>query len=392
MKNFVKTLFALVCLVLSSSACRRSPSSVETPSRQTLMSRRDVAAMLASLPIGASQMDEVYCAVSASSSNGYDEEYMMRDLLSVPGSGVGSDRSSATRSSVKWSTPLKSLIEDYLAEHSVKTRSADDVQAYLDDLAESGLQIYWPYSQEWDGETLPLITFDPGSGSETNYAYVVSGEPGHYVVTDSVFVDENTAMERPVWVINNNDDSGCVPLDSFMSTKGWDYYGEFDDESEDDGEQYNLYIRDFTMLRNYDTWFAGASEFHVFCGAVDGFHAKTEAELRNYTPEVTDFIVVVRRGEIGKKKQFNAILVTDFSNQLDKLAFLISEDDGGTITSWKCSASVKIKSKTYGFDLDIPLHQYDDVVWRGQLGATFFNKGGTIEGRFGDVMLTFALE
>ena len=146
------------------------------------------------------------------------------------------------------------------------------------------------------------------------------------------------------------------------------------------------------MLRNYDTWFAGASEFHVFCGAVDGFHAKTEAELRNYTPEETDFIVVVRRGEIGKKKQFNAILVTDFSNQLDKLAFLISEDDGGTITSWKCSASVKIKSKTYGFDLDIPLHQYDDVVWRGQLGATFFNKGGTIEGRFGDVMLTFALE
>ena len=146
------------------------------------------------------------------------------------------------------------------------------------------------------------------------------------------------------------------------------------------------------MLRQYDSWFAGASEFHVWCGGVNGFYATTEEQLKNYTPSVTDFVVVVKRSEMGKKKRFNAVLVTDFSDQLDKLAFLISEDDGGTRTNWKCSASVKIKSKTYGFDIDIPIHSSDDIVWRGQLGATYFTKGKTIEGRFGDVKITFALE
>ncbi|MBR0174322.1 MAG: hypothetical protein IJQ22_02300, partial [Bacteroidales bacterium] len=331
----------------------------------------------------------VHCAVSASASNGYDEEYMMLDLLTIPGAGVGDDRTKAVKASAAYSVPIKSLIEEYFAKKtSASTKSgASDVQRYLDDLRDSGMQIYWPYSEEWDGETLPLVTFDPGNGAESNYAYVISPGADGYEVADSVFVDETVARERPVWVINLNDDCGSIPLSSLISAKSW-----WNDEEDEDVGKYNLYIKDFTMLRQYDPWFAGASEFHVWCGGVNGFYASTEEQLKNYTPSVTDFVVVVKRSEVGKKKRFNAVLVTDFSDQLDKLAFLIVEDDGGTRTNWKCSASVKIKSKTYGFDIDIPFRTSDDVVWRGQLGATYFAKGKSIEGRFGDVKLSFALE
>lgn len=387
MKSISEMLLAAAVVLLSASACNRGEETVygETSS---LMTRRDVAVMLSRLPLGGDQMCEVYDAVSSSSANGYDEEYMMADLLTMPGAGVGDGKTKATRAS--YSTPIRSLIADYLASRTAPSTKAGapDVQRYLDDLRDSGMQIYWPYSEEWDGETLPLITFDPANGAESNYAYVISGESGNYEVIDSVFVDENVARARPVWVINQNDDSNCIPLNSFLSTKSiWDY-----DDDEYDGDLYNLYVRDFTMLRQYDPWFAGASEFHIWCGGVDGFYATTEEQLKNYTPSITDFIVVVKRNEIGKKKQFNAVLVTDFSDQLDKLAFLIVEDDGGTWTNWKCSASVKIKSKTYGFDIDIPYRSSDDVVWRGQLGATYFTKGKSIEGRFGDVKVTFALE
>ena len=86
------------------------------------------------------------------------------------------------------------------------------------------------------------------------------------------------------------------------------------------------------------------------------------------------------------------MLGTGVSDQLDKLAWLVVGDDVGTRTNLECSASVKIKSKTYGFDIDIPFRTSDDVVWRGQLGATYFAKGKSIEGRFGDVKLSFALE
>lgn len=388
MKTLSK-LFLAASVFTAATACTHETSIALENGQQSpsLMSRRDVARMLSALPLQKSQLEEVYDAVTTSLSNGYDEEYMMADLLTDPGAGVGFGASSSKAS---YSVPIKSLIKEYLtAKVSGETKSgADDVQRYLDELKDSGMQIYWPYCEEWDGETMPLITFDPGNGQESNYAYVVSRSGDGYIVEDSVFVNESIAMKRPVWVINNNDDSSFVPLESLVKSKSWD----FDDDPEDSGPKYNLYIRDFTMLRNYDSWFAGASEFHVWCGGVDGFYASSEAQLRNYQASVTDFVVVVKRGEVGLKKRFNAVMVTDFSDQLDKLAFLIVEDDGGTRTSWKCSASVKIKSKTYGFDLDIPFNRYDDIVWRGQLGATYFTKGKTIEGRFGDVNVTFALE
>ena len=89
---------------------------------------------------------------------------------------------------------------------------------------------------------------------------------------------------------------------------------------------------------------------------------------------------------------FEAILLSDFTDQIDKLVFLIIEDDGGTTTSWKCSATVKYQSKNYGFDLEIPYHDKDDIVWRGQLSSTFFTETPEVTGRFGDVRVTFRVK
>ena len=103
-------------------------------------------------------------------------------------------------------------------------------------------------------------------------------------------------------------------------------------------------------------------------------------------------MVVVRRKFLGEEQFYNGIIMTDFTNQLENLAFLITEDDGGTQTSWKCSATVKVKSKSYGFDVDLPYNEKDDIVWRGQLSASFFQEADWVHGRFGDVEITFTLE
>ena len=103
-------------------------------------------------------------------------------------------------------------------------------------------------------------------------------------------------------------------------------------------------------------------------------------------------MIVVRRMDVGKEVPYDAILFSGFTNQLDKLAFLVTEDDGGTRTSWKCEATVKINSKSYGINLDIPFNEKDDIVWRGQLAASFFQSEDTVTGRFGDVLISFALE
>ena len=103
-------------------------------------------------------------------------------------------------------------------------------------------------------------------------------------------------------------------------------------------------------------------------------------------------MLIVKRRQVGKELPLDVILMTDFTSQLEKVAFLVTEDDGGTRTNWKCQAAVKIQSKSYGFDIDIPYHDRDDIVWRGQLSRSFFEQEDIVSGRFGDVIIKFELD
>ena len=151
----------------------------------------------------------------------------------------------------------------------------------------------------------------------------------------------------------------------------------------------SLIMKDFCMKRNYDSWFAGASEFFVKCGAVENFTASTEAELQLYSPSVTDFMVVVKRKQKGETIPFKVVLFSDWTDQLTQCAFMIIEDDGGTRTSWNCSALVRIASKSYGVEISIPVNTRDDIVWRGQLSSRYIMANSNVTGHFGDVDLKF---
>lgn len=370
------TIFSCSKYISGPSYYMPDNSAVENGSDSSGFDLSSLARMFAALPIGLDQMEEVKDAASASIWNGYDEEYTMKQLIEAPGCGVGDNPTKAGN----YTRPLRDMIAEYLATET--KAGAKDVEEYLNALSQSDLQLYWPYSEDWDGEELPIITFDPGYGSDYNYGYKLGRDSNGFSVVDSVYVDEQIAREHPVWVINTNDDAGFTPLDLYTD----------DAQSSTKSGPRKLFLRSFTMLRHYDSWFRGGSEFFVKCGAVNGFHATTEAEMRLYYPSVTDFMVVVKRKQLGEEVPYNGIIMTDFTNQLENLAFLITEDDGGTQTSWKCSATVKVKSKSYGFECDIPYNEKDDIVWRGQLSASFFQEADYVSGRFGDVLISFVLE
>ena len=122
---------------------------------------------------------------------------------------------------------------------------------------------------------------------------------------------------------------------------------------------------------------------------MDDFTATTEAELRLYNPLVTDFMIVVKRGQVDKPQPFNAMIVSDWASQMSHCAFMITEDDGGTKTEWKCTALVRVASKSYGVQINLPFNSRDDVVWRGQLASRWLEENSDMVGRFGDVSLTF---
>ena len=311
MKNFI--FFALAAL--SAVSCLEKADGPFPDTETSTATLSEVAEIMSRLSYEEEHLMEVYNAVASSSGNGYDEEYMMSDLFRSPGSGVG-DRRLGTRAA-SYSRPIRELFAEYLSRSAVTRSGADGAEEYMDFLSASDVQIYWPYSEDWDGTTLPVITYDPGYGAETNLGYVLSyGENGAEVV-DTVLVDEAMAMSRPVWVINRNDDAGFTPLEMFLKSSGADLALKPEPGQSLVGEEESrmLFIKSFQALRNYDSWFGGASEFFIKCGAVDGFKAATDAELKTYTPSVTDFMVVVKRRQVGKIIPLDALLLTKLESQ-----------------------------------------------------------------------------
>lgn len=338
----------------------------------------DVAQLLSTLPLGVEQMIEVQDATGASAGNGYDEEYRMQDLFASPGRGVGEV---ADTKAEKYGRPLRDLLREALA-----TKAVDD--GWLDSLALSDVQIYWPGSGAWDGSRLPVITYDPGDGALENEGFEVLANGG----VRKIMVSEQMASEQPVWVVNRNSDADYKSLELLRrEDPSWGQGGGGLIVKGEAEELRTLVLRSFKALRQYDTWFAGGSEFWVKIGAVEDFTAATEPELRLYQPSITDFMIVVRRDQVGVELPFNAILVSEWTEQLSSAAYMMLEDDGGTQTTWKCAAVVKYNSKSYGFELEIPLNSRDDIVWRGALTHAFIEKNSGQPIRFGDVELVLEL-
>ena len=356
-----------------------------------------VARLLSSLPMEAEHLAEVYDAVSSSSGNGYDEEYMMRDLFVSPGAGVGMTENERSIRTKAYSRPLKDLIVEHLGMKTRSSVGSVTADEYVEALENSDIQIYWPYSSEWDGEDFPVITFDPGNDADSNIGYCMKVNADGSRSVEEVVVDEEMAQKKPVWVVNRNDDSGFTPLEMLRKDDpDWGTGGSVIVKPSvaaaeaASGKVRSLVLKDFMMRRNYDCWFAGASEFFIKCGAVEDFTASTEAELKLYSPKITDFMLTVKRNKVGQTVPLSVMLVSQWTDQLEDVAFMLTEDDGGTRTEWKCSAGVKVKSKSYGFDVALPFNTRDDIVWRGQLSARYLERYDGITSRFGDVDLTFS--
>ena len=286
-------LFGCLAGALAVTACERlarvNPPADE-PGEPLVFTLDEVARLLAAVPVGEAQVAEVRDAVTASSGNGYDEEYPMRQVFETPGTGIGG--APATRVAA-YPAPLRDLLAAEIRKQ-YGTRALDG-EAFLDALSGSDVQIYWPFSEEFEGgDETPVITFDPG-GRETKNVGWIRQEDG---TVEEVVVDEEMARERPVWVINRNRDAeyqslemrrredpdwgqggGSILIRPKAGTTAATRAGEKDVQT--------LVLRSFKANRQFDSWFCGGAEVWVKCGAIEDFTATKEAEMRLYAPSIT---------------------------------------------------------------------------------------------------------
>ena len=261
----MKKIVLLFAAVLAAS-CEIVDNDMDKHVDSTYVSLADVAALMSRLPLEAEHLREVHDAVSASSGNGYDEEYTMSQLFTAPGSGVGDP---ATKASAGYERPLHLLIEEHLRSAPVtKSSTVMDPDRWISYVSGSDIQIYWPYSDEWDGKQMPVITFDPEDDSVNNSGYMLVTDEDGFRHVEEVLVDEELARRCPVWVINRNSDAQYKSLE--MLRREDPQWGEGGgsvivrpQETKSTSEVRTLILKDFTMNRNYDSWFAGASEFYI---------------------------------------------------------------------------------------------------------------------------------
>ena len=355
-------LLGCLCCTLFPAACERldNDRSLHVQEDGSPFTLEEVARLLSAVPLGEAQLGEVRDAVSASSGNGYDSEYTMRDLFETPGAGVGSEPETRVEA---YPEPLRDLLAaEVRRQYGTRSQDADE---FLNALSSSDVQIYIGYLRKEDGSLEELI------------------------------VDEETAQSRPVWVVNRNTDAEYKSLEMLRrEDPNWGQGGGnilVGTRASRKDDFKTLVLSSFQSNRQFDTWFCGGSEIWVKCGAVEDFTATTEAELRLYSPSVTDFLIVIRRNQKGTKIPFNAVLVSEWTGMLDNGAFMMVEDDGDTQTTWKCSAMVRYNSKSYGFEVEIPLHARDDIIWRGALTRTYIERNNGYLGHFGDVDLVLEL-
>lgn len=340
-----------------------------------------IASILSHISINNDICKEVHEAVSSATDNGLDESYYFQEILKEGNNKI------ATRSGNPSS--LGTLIKNYFANPI--TRSADADAINLDLLAKSDIQIYWPYSEDWDGKTLPAITYAPeDEDQEWNYAYKKNGDK-----IDTIIVNEEYMEKNPVWIINKSDISyeDLPNLSLKQNVKNNVLFLSETNENKNidnlpyitraTGEPvYTVYLGQFMAEKQYDKIWSGGSEFAIQMGAIENMQIESIEQLKSANPQVTYLRITRSRKDIKKKRwiTLNSVLSSDWYPNENNAAFMIHEEDQGKNINWEADLSIKIKGKDFGFKAKLPFGSHDDLVYRTVYKRTFVFSTNNKEG------------
>lgn len=373
-RNVFYALIAFLSLGLFSCSNTDEPMTPISPSEVSDESVHNdskvIADLITSIPLTEDIVNEVFSAVTDGLENGIEESYYFADILSE------SSTKSATRSNgseSKLGSEIRRLLNT--------TRSNSEIDA---DILEYGdYQIYWPYSEDWDGKTKPVITFVPEDDSQLwNYAYKQTENGIETIIVDEEFMEKN-----PVWIINKAD----IPYDELPNfnnnefSKDGIYYcprktissiesTNNQNDTRAAGEPvYTVYLGRFMSKKNYDSAWGGGSEFAIQMGAIENMVITSQEQLRATDPSVTYIRVTRSRKDVknSRWKDVNAVLSSDWQPNENNAGFCIYEEDQGGTKYWDMTLSMKIKGIDIPFTLKMPYGSGDDLVYKTVYSRNF---------------------
>lgn len=231
------------------------------------------------------------------------------------------------------------------------------------------LNIYWGYHDDWDGKTNPIVCYiDNTTTSTITKGFKIEKDK---LVDVEISEEEFDSEKQPIIVVNVNDLNYAVYPDfkNGIRIKDGVDWNEWIDNGDNDANKisvYNnpkkIYKAGYTYLQSgghqYDSWWAGGSEFYI-----EATFATTE-NTGTYAEHSCPFTRKQIKHKVKKSCGFS-ILNSDWRTNFLNVDFRLFESDGGSKQPFTVSLNILNK---VSFNVSVPKRTYDDLV--GQVNVS----------------------
>lgn len=236
-------------LIIGVTSCETDNIQDVIPTNNLVLNKEgkeEVFNIFLKLDIDKNLVQEVHKMAISSIQKGNDEKVLMKEIISYE---------------KNLPTTMQPLIGKICKEIKGNSRSFQNSDK-LDQLENSNVYIYWPYSENWDGEELPALllnSFEDDKDTDDFNAFVISNNNGVYSYKQ-IIVNEEYAKQHPVWVINQEENSSTL-LDDL------DYCNNIESiltRSSNNTEVNEWVLDSMRVTHQYDSWINGGSEFEIY--------------------------------------------------------------------------------------------------------------------------------
>lgn len=314
---------------------------------------RDLARAITALNLDQVICQEVHDAVSKSVECGLDEVYYLKEAI-----GGGTKICSETR--------FTRFIYDKLSRFNDNNAVKYINEYWTNTSDQDRLQIYWPYSENWDGVTTPIVA--------CQYQGYVIAENGQ-IIEGITFVEEY-AKTHPVWIINLSpvnyselpdfgkcnyvkEGNNTIVYHSLTTSESEDYKSSkylTENDKDDYFEKkatttYSLYIKDVASVMETNELPDGGQYYFVTVLDIEGENLRNVADLETYNPRYVTHRFCLLRSQINayesskEMQNVDMLLCGNFQPSLISLPSS-SGQIAGPIQEWNDECQLMI------FDLD----------------------------------------
>ena len=186
-KNLVIIVLMLIFCLTSCTSDLKNELDNMTENSSKSAEMENIAKLLASMNLDNDDVKKIHSGVMTALDNGLHEVYFMKELM-------------CEDSKVVKEEDQTHVFADFVKSHVNNKSLSQAISFYKECENDEILQIYWPFSENWDGVTKPVISFLPDDKcSKENLGYYLeNGE------LKSVVVDREYAKAHPVWIINES--------------------------------------------------------------------------------------------------------------------------------------------------------------------------------------------